>query len=234
MDLKTFFGLHEGLIHEMAGMPQDNPFNEFLYKMLMKEYGYTWSGRGGAWPLSTPARQKVDDVQRWYKMAKAQGISPSNPNQSPESVVGQLNWPFLVGAGLKSKNAAANMRDLVVKIGFASQEDIDALEAEESKKAGSKGTLGSPASAPAGTKPGPRMTRTFKRLSDLEPAAVPPTVRKGGAAEPEPTGEVPDIPPAAEPEKKSSGEEKKSSETWVPGGRRMGGYKPPEDDEDFQ
>lgn len=222
MNLKTFFGLNEGLLHEMAGMPQDNPFNSFMYKKIMDTYGHRWAGEGGAWPKGTPYDQKLDDVTKWYKEAWTQGIKPSRgiDNTTLRSVVSALDWPFRVGSGQKSKNAAINMRQLVVQIGFADAAAIKGLWEAEGEK-GAEPAAPQAASAPKASKAFQVKSKAAQTLGGKE--ATPPTIRKGGAEEPP-------APPAEEP---AAEPEKKSSDSWDPG-KRSGGYKPPEDDPDFQ
>ena len=166
MDLKSFF-LNEMAIDEMAGMPKDNAYNGGMYKRLMDKYGSTYEpGYGGAWPKGVSFNQRAEDVSEWHAGLAEEGIYPSRP-PTPRTLVAALDWPFKVGSGLRSKNAAQNMRALAVEVGFATQEQMDELaQAEERKDVGlapkmsqvvktdPKAQLGGPVQPPPG-KSGP-------------------------------------------------------------------------------
>jgi hypothetical protein len=161
--LKTFFALNEGTINEMAGMPADNPYNGFMYKKIMEKYGNKYNPSiASAWPAKTPFAQKLEDVTSWHNEAAAEGIYPSK-EVSDKSVVAGLDWPFAVGSGLKSKNAALNMRRLAVEVGFATREQMQELfQKEQAKKAGKEAPAGAaPAAAPAAGGP-PKMSTVMK------------------------------------------------------------------------
>lgn len=173
MDIKTFFALNEASLNEMAGMPQDNPYNGFMYLKIMEKYGTKYQpGSVSPWPAKTPGQQKLDDVAQWHSEADAQGIYPSK-EVSARSVVAGLEWPFSVGSGLKSKNAARNMRDLAVKVGFATKEQMDDLYRREEAKAGK-------AAAPAAQ--APKMSTVLKTSpgQKLGGAPKPPDDDLGG------------------------------------------------------
>lgn len=137
MDLKTFFAVNEMAMHEMAGMPRDNPYNGFMYQQAMAKYGTKYEpGVRSPWPRGTKPDEKAQDAVEWHRKAAAEGIYPSKP-PTPKTIISALEWPLAIGSGLKSPNAAQNMRALMVDVGFATQEQMDQLaKAEEMKGQG--------------------------------------------------------------------------------------------------
>ncbi|OGR26115.1 MAG: hypothetical protein A2139_08030 [Desulfobacca sp. RBG_16_60_12] len=174
MNLKNFFSLNEMAMFEMAGMPKDSPYNGFLYKQLMAKYGNTYQpGRSSAWPKGVSALQQAEDVVEWHNQAAEQDIFPSG-EVTPRKVVSALNWPFALGSGFRSPNAAKNMRALAVEVGFATQEDMDDLVKREQEKeaAGKK------------TSEMPKMSSTVRTVDPKAPLARPPTKVSTTAAPP--------------------------------------------------
>lgn len=186
MDLKTFFALDEGTMNEMAGTAKDNPYNGFMYKKVMQKYGTHFTpGTALVWPRGTPYAQKEEDVQTWHQEAAAKGIYPSSANANTRTVISGLEWPFRVGAGSKgsSVNAARNMRALAAAVGFATQDQMADLEAEEQAKMG-----GAPSDATALGKP-PKMSQVVRTAAPAAKAPAPvaakePVVRKSSGAGP--------------------------------------------------
>lgn len=165
MDIKTFFALNEGTLHEMAGMPQDNAFNGYMYQQAMKKYGTSFAKNPGSlWPRGTPTAQKHEDVRQWAHEATAKGASYSGKLE-PAALVANLEWPLKVGSGLTSKNAAANMRSLLVSVGFMTEADLAALGKAEAQKAAGGQT--------------PKMSQVMQTAPVA--AAKAPTVKKGAA-----------------------------------------------------
>lgn len=127
MDIKTFFGLNESVaLNEMAIMdPVDYRFNVFLWKKLAERYGPWKPDRGAqAWPKGTSKETKADDMAEWLQDAIATGYGPSNPGQSPEAIIGALNWG-LNPKSAKSKQAFKRTWDGMLEAGFVDDAAYD-------------------------------------------------------------------------------------------------------------